>query len=115
MSPRSTSSSPEPSRSGKAIGLAMVIMPSWMVPTFSKMSVTCTATQPAAEAICQVSGIAMATMPTSIRPRCQSPMASEISPASISAFSICSDMNSVESMRIWRRKARVWASTTSRT
>ncbi len=67
------------------------------------MSVTCTATQPAAEAICQVSGIAMATVPTSTRPRCQATTARAVSPTSISAFMACSDMNSVASRRIWLR------------
>ena len=93
----------------------MVIMPSWIVPTFSKMSVTWTATQPAADAICHVRGIAIATMPTSIRPRCHRKTASAVSPTSIMAFMACSDMNSAESIRICRRNATVCRSTTSRT
>ena len=93
----------------------MVIMPSWMVPTFSKMSVTCAATQPAADAICQVSGIAMATTPTSIAPRRQEVTASATSLVSITALSACRAMNSPVIMRSWRRNAVVWASIASRT
>ncbi len=43
-------------------------MPSWTVPTFSKIEVTFCATQPAMLEICQASGSAVASPPTPIRP-----------------------------------------------
>jgi len=58
------------------IGRAMVIMPSWITPTFSKMLVTCQATQPEMLRICQASGSAIATVPTSTCPCAQSTSAS---------------------------------------
>ena len=56
-------------------GRAMVSMPSCTTPTFSKMPVTCQATQPEAATICVVIGSAMATVPTPTWPRRQSTMA----------------------------------------
>jgi len=47
-----------------AIGRAIVIMPSCTTPMFSKMSVTCHATQWEALMIWVVMGSAMATVPT---------------------------------------------------
>ena len=56
-------------RSASVIGRAIVCMPSCTTPMFSKMSVTCQATQPAMLTICQASGSAVATMPTLTWPR----------------------------------------------
>src|SRR6266446_10795620 len=54
----------------------MVIIPSWITPTFSKIDVTCNATQPPMFTICHASGSAMATVPTSTLPRVHNTSAS---------------------------------------
>ncbi len=69
------------------IGRAMVIMPSWITPTFSKIDVICQATQPAMLTICQASGSAIATVPTSTFPRVHKMSASAPVPVTISALS----------------------------
>ncbi len=71
-----------------AIGRAMVIMPSWITPTFSKIEVICQATQPAMLTICQASGSAMATVPTSTLPRVHRTSASAPVPVTIIALSV---------------------------
>ena len=51
----------------------MDFMPSCTVPTFSKIEVTLQATQPDMLVICQDSGSAVATVPSSMRPLRQQP------------------------------------------
>ena len=76
ISPRDTASAGASGRSVSVIGCAIVIMPSCTTPTFSKMLVTCQATQPDMLTICQDIGSAIATVPTSIWPRVHSTSAS---------------------------------------
>ena len=52
-------------------------MPSCTTPIFSKIVVTFCATQPAMLAICQVSGKAIATVPTAMRPSFHSQIADD--------------------------------------
>jgi hypothetical protein len=58
ISPRGTSSSRASVLSTSACGTAIVSMPSWTMPMFSKMPVTSQLTQPETLAICQASGSA---------------------------------------------------------
>ena len=87
ISPRVTFSSGASGWSISAIGLAIVIMPSWITPTFSKIEVICQATQPAMLTICQASGSAIATVPTSTFPRVHNTSASAPVPVTIAALS----------------------------
>jgi hypothetical protein len=66
----------------------MVIMPSWITPIFSKIDVTCRATQPATFTICQASGSAIATVPTSTFPCVHSTSASPPVPVTIMALRV---------------------------
>ncbi len=65
----------------------MVIMPSCTTPIFSKMAVTCQATQPEMLMICQASGSAIATVPTVTCPRVHSTKASAPVLVTMRAFS----------------------------
>ena len=74
ISPRGTSSSRASGLSTSVCGTAIVSMPSWTMPMFSKMPVTSQLTQPETLAICQASGSAVATMPAPIAPSLHSTM-----------------------------------------
>ena len=65
----------------------MVIMPSCTTPIFSKMAVTCQATQPEMFTICQASGSAIATVPTETCPCAHSSSARPPVDVTITAFS----------------------------
>ena len=83
-----TSRSGASGRSVSVIGRAIVIMPSWITPMFSKIEVICQATQPAMLTICQASGSAIATVPTSTLPWLHSTSASAPVPVTIMALSV---------------------------
>ena len=83
-----TSSAGASGLSVSAIGRAIVIMPSWITPIFSKIDVICHATQPAMFTICQASGSAIATVPTSTLPCVHSRSASPPVPVTIIALSV---------------------------
>ena len=67
-------------------------MPSCTVPTFSKMPVTSQLTQPAALAVCQASGSAVATTPALTAPCAQSAMPIAAVPTRSSAFIAVSEI-----------------------
>ena len=84
------------------IGRAMVIIPSWITPTFSKIDVTCNATQPPMFTICHASGSAMATVPTSTLPRVHNTSAS--APVLVSMVALSEDRQKLNS--VLRRSER---------
>jgi hypothetical protein len=101
--------------SGNWRGTAIERMPSCTVPTFSKIAVTFCATQPAMLAICQVSGSAMAMMPTLICPPDHSHSATAPVLTTIVALSVASDVPNRVIRRNCLRNAAVCSSTVSRT
>ena len=84
------------------IGRAMVIMPSWITPTFSKIDVTCNATHPPMLTICHASGSAMATVPTSTLPRVHNTSAS--APVLVTIVALSEDRQKLNS--VLRRSER---------
>ena len=90
-------------------------MPSWTVPTFSKIEVTFCATHPAMLETCQASGSAVASAPTPIRPSVQSHTPIAPVPTSKAALKIESVMPNCVMMRSCWRNASVCSSTEART
>ena len=74
---------------------------------FSKIVVTFCATQPAMAAICQVSGSAIATVPTTMRPSFHSQIANAAVATTIVAFSSARQNPSSVVSRTCRRSASV--------
>ena len=90
MAPSVTISGRAPGASGCCRGTAMERIASCTMPTFSKMEVTLSDTQPAMLDSCQASGSAMATVPTLTAPRVHSQTASTPVPTTMQAFRACS-------------------------